>query len=379
MNRRDFLAVAAASPVALATPPPAGFTSLFDGKTLQGWNIEDGPDSAFYVSEGALVSSKSSQYPAWLRSDRQYENFDLRLEFFIEGWMDGGVFFHAPLHGRPTWVGKMVKVFQQADEAPKPNSMGSIFPIVAPSRITVKSGGTWNSMRILMDWPRLQVWVNDAIVQDLNLETIPDLRDRVRSGYLALRGLGYPLRYRNISIRELSSKETWEPLYAQESDMEKWRISESSKSSPVSFLGEGPVIRAEGAGHLATLKQYKDFELTLYIRGPKEHNGGILVRSEGKGLSGKRHYEIQIHNVADAHYATGSLYYFKRASYPRIEDGKWYPMQIRVQGRNCLVRVNGDTVLEYDQLENVTEGHIELQAHQPGSWLEFKDIRVKEL
>ena len=87
--------------------------------------------------------------------------------------------------------------------------------------------------------------------------------------------------------------------------------------------------------HLATLEQYRDFELALYVRGPKEHNGGVLVRSEGKGLAGKRHYEIQIHNVADAHFATGSLYYFKRAAYPRIEDGQWYPMQIRMQGRNC--------------------------------------------
>jgi hypothetical protein len=43
------------------------------------------------------------------------------------------------------------------------------------------------------------------------------------------------------------------------------------------------------------------------------------------------------------------------------------------------VRVNGDTVLEYDQLENTEAGHIELPAHQPGSWLEFKRIRVKEL
>jgi hypothetical protein len=373
------MAVAAASPVALRTPPQEGFTSLFDGKSLRGWNVEEGPDSAFYVSEGALVSSKSSQHPAWLRSDDQFENFDLRLEFFVEGWIDGGLLFHAPRHGRPTWVGKQVKIFHQSDEEPKPNSMGAIFPLVAPSRITVKSGGTWNSMRVLMDWPRLQVWVNDVVVQDLDLESNPELRYRLRSGYLGLSGLGYPIRFRNLIIRELPSREQWTKLYSQESDLEKWRVSESSEYSPVTFQGLGPVIRAEGAGHLATLEKYRDFEMTLYVRGPKEHNGGVLVRSEGKGLSGKRHYEIQIHNVADAHYATGSLYYFKRAAYPQIEDERWYPMQIRMQERRCFVRVNGDTVLEYDQLENLEDGHIELQAHQPGSWLEFKDIRVKRL
>jgi len=74
-----------------------------------------------------------------------------------------------------------------------------------------------------------------------------------------------------------------------------------------------------------------------------------------------------------------SLYHHKRAIYPRISDDEWFPMQIRVKGPHLLVRVNGDTVLEYDQLENLEAGHIELQAHQPGSWLEFKGIRIKEL
>ena len=130
---------------------------------------------------------------------------------------------------------------------------------------------------------------------------------------------------------------------------------------------------------MATRARFRDFELSLYVRGPKEHNGGILVRSEGKGLSGSRYYEIQIHNVEEAHYPTGSLYHHKRSEYPRISDDQWFPMQLRLQGRSCIVRVNGDTVLEYDRLENLEEGHIELQAHRPGSWLEFKEIRVKPL
>jgi hypothetical protein len=54
-------------------------------------------------------------------------------------------------------------------------------------------------------------------------------------------------------------------------------------------------------------------------------------------------------------------------------------MQIRLEGPRCLVRINGDTVLEYDGLENVDEGAIEIQAHRPGSWLEHKHIRVKRL
>jgi hypothetical protein len=54
-------------------------------------------------------------------------------------------------------------------------------------------------------------------------------------------------------------------------------------------------------------------------------------------------------------------------------------MQLVVKGKECLVRINGENVLEYDQLDNLEEGHIELQAHQPGAWLEYKHIWIKRL
>ncbi len=378
MNRREFIGSAMAYPAARVVQTGSD-VELFDGRSLRGWSVEEGPESAFHVQDGAIVGSESSQYPAWLRSDRQFEDFDFSCAFFIRGWIDGGVYLHAPRHGRPAANGLLVKIFHQRDEVPKPNSMGAVFPLVAPSRVNVKNRGEWNTMRILMEWPRLKVWVNDEPVQDLDLSSHPELRYRPRRGHMGLSALGYPIRFRNLRIRELPSRELWEDLCMAESDFEKWFVSESSKQAPARFEALGSVIRAGGGGHLATREQFKDFELSLFVRGPKEHNGGILVRSEGKGLSGSRYYEIQLHNVEEAHFPTGSLYYHKRSIYPRIEDEKWFPMQIRLQGPNCMVRVNGDPVLEYDRLENTEAGHIELQAHRPGSWLEFKDIRIKRL
>lgn len=327
MNRREFLGSAAAYPAALALQAE-GETELFDGRSLRGWTIEEGPESAFHVAEGAIAGSESSQYPAWLRSDRQFANFDFHCEFFVGGWIDGGVYVHAPRHGRPAANGLLIKIFHQLDKQPKSNSMGAVFPLVAPEMVNVRNQGEWNSMRILMDWPSLKVWVNDVIVQNLDLFSHPELRYRFRRGYMGLSALGYPIRFRNVRIRELPDRESWEDLYAAESDFPKWFVSESSEQAPARFEALGEVIRAGGGGHLATRDKFRDFELSLFVRGPKEHNGGILVRSEGKGLSGSRHYEIQLHNVEDAHFPTGSLYYYKGSVYPRIEDEKWFPLQI---------------------------------------------------
>ena len=55
MNRRNFLAGAGAAPLMWAAPQgaeEAGFASLFDGRSLAGWSVQDGPEAAFYVKDG---------------------------------------------------------------------------------------------------------------------------------------------------------------------------------------------------------------------------------------------------------------------------------------------------------------------------------------
>ncbi len=361
----------------MAAPDEAASAPLFDGKTLDGWTIQEGPESAFYVKDGAICASPSSIFPAWLRSQRQYENFDLGLEFFVRGWIDGGVYLHAPEHGRPTWCGQQVKIFHALDKEPKPNSMGAIYPLIAPSAVNVRQNA-WNQLRILNDWPKLQVWSNGEMVQDLNLESLPEFRYRLRRGYLGLYGLGYPIRFRSLQIRTLPDTDKWDTLYESETDLAKWHVSESNPKAPAIFESFNGVMRGDGSGHLATNQTYRDFQLELYIRGPQHHNGGVLFRTAGKGLSSD-YYEIQLHNVEEAHYPTGSLYHTKRSVYPKIEDGKWYLLQLIVKERHCQVRINGETVMEYEGLERLTPGPIELQAHEPGKWIEYKHIRIKRL
>jgi hypothetical protein len=377
MHRRAFLTATGGATALLAMPQDenrSDFTTLFDGKSLDGWSIRDGSEAAFYVDDGAIVVHESDGYPAWLRSARQYENFDFRGEFFVKGWINSGIYLHAPEHGRNMWCGMKINIFHDVDRKPAPESMGSIFPLVPPLKVNVKNQGEWNTFRILMDWPRLQVWTNGELVQDLDVETVPDLRHRLRSGYLGLESLSYPIRFRNLGVRELPAKVAWTPLYETPQDLAKWHVSDGK---PV-FEAVGGVLHSDGVGHFATLDKFRDFELQMYVRHAWHHNGGVLFRTAGTGSRG-RHYEIQLHDVEGAHYPTGSLYSVKRGLYPRIEPGQWWLLQLRVKDATCLVRINGETVTEYDRLDNLDEGPIELQAHDAGRWTEYKHILVRRI
>ena len=386
MTRRDFLGGAAVGPVLLTLrqgPSEAGFVPLFDEVSLNGWTVADGPESAFYVNDGAIVVHESAGFPTWLRSARQYENFDFRGEFFVKGWMNSGIYLHAPEHGRNISCGMKINIFQQVDQTPKPESMGSIFPIVPPRRVNVKNNGEWNSFRILMDWPRLQVWTNDELVQDVAVDTVPELRDRLRSGYLGLESLSYPIRFRALRVRELPSKVSWTTLYEDARDLEKWRVLDGK----ITFQALGPVLHGDGDGHFGTNETFGDFELQMYVRHVRHHNGGVVFGSPAQGgpstalrtgVQGRR-YEIQLHDVEGAHYPTGSLYGVKRSTYPRIEPEQWWLFQLRVKGTLCRVRCNGDTVLEHDGLVSPNVGPIGLQAHDPGRWTEYKHILVRRI
>jgi hypothetical protein len=377
MHRRAFLTATGGAAALFAMPQDeneSGFTALFDGKSLDGWSVRDGPEAAFYVNDGAIVVHESAGYPTWLRSARQYENLDFRGEFFVKGWCNSGIYLHAPEHGRNMWCGAKINIFHEVDAKPAPESMGSIFPLVPPLKVNVKTQGEWNTFRIVMDWPRLRVWTNGEPIQDLDMETVPELRHRLRSGYLGLESLSYPIRFRKLRVRELPSTVTWTPLYEGPSDFAKWHVSEGK---PV-FEALGGVLHSDGVGHFATLDKFRDFELQMYVRHAWHHNGGVLFRTAGQGSRG-RHYEIQLHDVEGAHYPTGSLYSIHRGLYPRIEPGQWWLLQLRVKDAGCLVRINGETVTQYDRLDNLDEGPIELQAHDAGRWTEYKHILVRRI
>jgi hypothetical protein len=369
MLRRQFLASAAA----FAAQPAPGFTSLFNGRNLDGWHIVDGPESSFFVDDGNIVVSEAANSPTWLRTAKQYENFEFRGEFFVKGWIDSGLLLHAPRHGNAQDAGFCIKLFHK-QETPKPEGMGAIFPLLPPLANNVKSKSEWNEIRVLFDWPRLQVWTNGEKIQDVDVEKVPALAHRLRQGHIGLQSLSYPIRFRNLQIRELPGKVAWQPLYTEAAHLAaNWTVEEGkAKWTPI-----GDILRADGLGHLATRERFQDFALELYVRASLHSNGGILFRSEGSGA--KAHYEIQLHDVEGAVYPTGSLYGLKRAKYPHIPPESWYLFQLFVKDRRVVVRVNGETVTEYDNLDRTEAGHILLQAHQQNRWIEYKDIRVRKI
>ncbi|MBA2604031.1 MAG: DUF1080 domain-containing protein [Acidobacteria bacterium] len=76
------IAVSAVAPAAQLNGPGQSFEPLFDGHSLACW-VEMGPSRAYTAADGVLRLEAPQNHPNWLRTEREFENFVLRLEYMV--------------------------------------------------------------------------------------------------------------------------------------------------------------------------------------------------------------------------------------------------------------------------------------------------------
>ena len=99
-----------------------GWTQIFDGKTLNGW---DGPPDVWHVEDGAIVGESSAEHPSGTTNiiwrGGEPANFRLRLEMKLEGaGANGGVQYRSsivPLKVRPIPADATPEVKQRMEQA----------------------------------------------------------------------------------------------------------------------------------------------------------------------------------------------------------------------------------------------------------------------
>ena len=135
---------------------------------------------------------------------------------------------------------------------------------------------------------------------------------------------------------------------------------------------------------------FKNFHLKVDVMTEPNSNGGIYFHTKYQEKSWpKGGFECQVNNTQGDWKKTGSLYDLVNVAQSLATDKKWWTQEIIVDGKKVTVKVDGKIVLEYteppgatlgkDFERKLTEGTFALQAHDPGSVVRYKNIRVKRL
>ncbi|MCB0570601.1 MAG: DUF1080 domain-containing protein [Phaeodactylibacter sp.] len=178
-----------------------GYTPLFNGKNLDGW-VEHGTEK-WYVENGELIceSGPDAEY-GYLSTAKNYDDFELSLEFKQEANGNSGVFF------RSTFEGTKVSGWQ-AEVAPPGHDTGGIYESYGrgwlikpdPEKDKALKMGEWNTMKVRAEGPVVTTWLNGV-----EMVRIEDQKIGEGKGAIALQihdGGGIRVRWRNIMVKPL--------------------------------------------------------------------------------------------------------------------------------------------------------------------------------
>jgi len=181
-----------------------GWQPLFDGRSLEGWTTLRPDWGAWHVQDGAIMCDGSKGGP-WLRTRRRFESFVLRLEYRISPKGNSGVFVRAPLDGRSSRFGFEIQIMgRHFDKLDDHNPTGAIYAAVPPREDPFDPAIEWNQMEVTCRGPHLTVRVNGRLIQDVDVSTVPVLKDRLRVGFVGLQDHGCKVWFRKIRIKELT-------------------------------------------------------------------------------------------------------------------------------------------------------------------------------
>lgn len=194
--------------------PDAGFESLFDGKTLAGW---ESPANSYAVEDGVLVCVAGGK--GNLLTKKEYSDFVLKFEFKLTAGANNGVGIRSPhvLEGNLHLDGTELQILDDTDEKYKTikpyQHHGSVYGIVPAKLGALKPLGEWNQQEVVVQGRRIKITLNGVVIVDADLDEAtksgtldgqehPGLK-RGR-GHIGLLGHGDRVEFRKLQIKDLA-------------------------------------------------------------------------------------------------------------------------------------------------------------------------------
>ena len=377
------LAVAASA--LFADSPPAGFTSLFNGKDLAGWHgynphavtklsgekkeaalkkMRDEFPQHWTVKDGEIVNPGTGAYAT---TDKEYGDIELVLEYNMAPKGDSGVYLRACPQVQ-IWDPTDEKAFKHGAQlgsgALWNNSPGK--PGKDPLVLADKPAGEWNTMRILMVGSRVSIWLNGKqTVDHAILENYYDRKAAIPAkGPICLQTHGAQIKWRNIAVREIGGAEANRILASHGNkgfnsifdgkDLSDWR----GALDEYEIIDGAIFCKPKKGGNLYYKEDLKDFSVRTEIKIPVGGNNGFCIRFPGKGNTayvGMCELQVlddnydKVKGKLDPRQVHGSAYGMVAAQrgYQR-EIGEWNFQETTVVGSTIKVELNGYVILDAD-------------------------------
>ena len=380
------------------------WVNMFDGSTLEGWSIIGG-NATYEIVNGEVTGTSTPNTPnTFLRSDKNYGNFILELEYKVDPKLNSGIqirsnslanYQNGRVHGYQIEIDPSERAWSAGiyDEARR----GWLNPLTHnPEAQKAFKQNEWNHYRIEAIGDTLKTWINGVpagyVIDDMTATGFIGLQ--VHSIGNDKEKEGTQVTWRNLKIitenvEKYSQEMNLEPvitknnLFGKEAE-EGWQMLWDGKTTegwkgakldgfPVSGweIKDGVLsVLASGGGEsdaggdIVTKALYSDFELKLDFKITDVANSGIkyyvdteINKGEGSSiglefqiLDDAQHPDAKLGNHEGSR-TIGSLYDLIQADTAKVVHpiGDWN--QARIVSKNNHVEhwLNGRKVLEYER------------------------------
>jgi len=180
-----------------------GFVPLFNGKNLDGWVVMGKP-GGFVVKDGVIHSDGASG-SEWLRSEKSFKNYVLKLEWKVSEGGNSGVFIRADKEGRPWITGYEIQISNPKQDVE--HCTGSLYGYVGVIERPDESAGKWHTFEIRCEKAHITILADGVKCIDYDQSSAEKTRDKPLAGHIGLQdshsAAGHDIEYRNIRIKEL--------------------------------------------------------------------------------------------------------------------------------------------------------------------------------
>jgi hypothetical protein len=188
----------------LGCSKPGNTISLFNGKNLDGWEIQN--NGKFFVEDGLLKINKGT---GWLRSNETYGDFILTMEFrFLEAGANSGIFVRTGPTSKDDengWPDNGYQI-QALDTLEGEYPLAYIIPYGAPDFETksdiealkkaYKPAGEWLTYEITCQGETMEVKLNGTVITTCT--SIKNL-----TGHIGIQAEESLLEFRKIELQSL--------------------------------------------------------------------------------------------------------------------------------------------------------------------------------
>jgi hypothetical protein len=218
-----------------AAESKAGWKLLFDGKTTKGWRgfkAESFPAAGWSVKDGVLHLDKHGSEVAVgdIVTSEEFDNYELRLEFRLAEGANSGIKYLVDESLVKKGRAGLGFEYQLIDDDRHPDAKagkegnhrcGGLFDLYAPKVKATRPIGQWNEVRLLVEGPRVEHWLNGQKVVEFQrgseeLKTLVSASKyksiagfgQASKGRILLQDHGDEIAFRNIKLRKLPATKT---------------------------------------------------------------------------------------------------------------------------------------------------------------------------